>query len=342
MKFAKHLPKYLIAAIAAVACATNAMAAEFELKLSTMFPATHFVHTLVLSPWAKEIEAKTNGRVHITFFVAGSALGDPTRQFDQVRNGIVDISVGLPAIPRGRHPRTTLIELPFTVSSSYAGTRALMELYDAHLAADFPGTKLLSLTHTEPTVIHTKQKVTNFEHLKGMRIRVPTPAATAILNGIGAVPIGMGPSQIYESVERGVLDGAVMPWGPTDSFKLWELLKFHYDAKFDNISMYVLMNQRRYESFPPDVKKVIDEMSGDWFTSRWSKWWIDTDQITIDKAIKAGNQITVMPPDQRKAWQEKFKPVVDNYLEELSKTLPDARKLYELIVATAAKHERAR
>src|SRR6187551_1507103 len=90
-------------------------AAEFELKLSSMFPPTHFINTQALEPWAKSVEEKSNGRVHITLFAAGSALGDATKQFDQVRAGVVDIAVGIPAIPRGRHPRTILMELPFTI-----------------------------------------------------------------------------------------------------------------------------------------------------------------------------------------------------------------------------------
>ncbi len=336
--------KLLARALAVLVAATfsaNVWAAEYELKISTMFPSTHFVHTLVLEPWAKEIEEKTDGRVNFTFFVAGSALGDPTRQYDQVRTGVVDVAVGLPAIPRGRHPRTTLIELPFTVKSSDAGTRALVELYDDQLAADFPGTKMLSITHTEPTVIHTKTPVTKIEDLEGLRIRVPTPAATAVLESIGAIPIGMGPSQIYESVERGVLDGAVMPWGPTDSFKLWEILPNHFDVKFDTISMYVLMNENRYESLPPDIQAVFDEMSGDWFTERWGQWWRDTDQITIDKVEAHNNTITTISDEERAAAIAKMKPVIEKYIQDLSAELPEAPDLYQLMVETAAKNEQA-
>ena len=40
---------------------TRADAADFELKLSHMFPPTHFIHTQALEPWAKSIEQKSGG-----------------------------------------------------------------------------------------------------------------------------------------------------------------------------------------------------------------------------------------------------------------------------------------
>jgi TRAP-type C4-dicarboxylate transport system substrate-binding protein len=120
----------LLAALATGFVGNAARAAEFELKLSHMFPPTHFIQTLGIEPWAKSIEDKSNGRVKITIFAAGSALGDATKQFDQVRSGVVDLAVSIPAIPRGRHPRTTLMELPFTIKSAVAGTRALMDIQD--------------------------------------------------------------------------------------------------------------------------------------------------------------------------------------------------------------------
>ncbi len=149
--------KRLIAALALIAGTASAMpvkAADIELKISTMFPSTHFIQTLALEPWAKAIEEKTNGKVHFTFFPAGSALGNATRQFDQVRNGIVDIAVGIPAIPRGRHPRTVLIELPFTVPNATVGTCALMKEQD-DVKADFPGTHK-ELQHHEAGGVHGK------------------------------------------------------------------------------------------------------------------------------------------------------------------------------------------
>jgi len=302
---------------AVVAAATPVAAQEIELKISTMFPSTHFIQTQALEPWAKAIQEKTGGKVKFTYFPAGSALGDATRQFDQVRAGVVDIAVGIPPIPRGRHPRTVLIELPFVVPDSTVGTCALMKVKDL-VKPDFPGTHILSLTVTEPSAAHTKTKITDLDQLKGMRVRTPTPAITAMLENIGATPVGMPPTQIYESVERGVIDGNIMPWGPVGAFKLWEVLHYHLDAKINPVSMYVLMNERRYESLPEDVRKAIDEESDNWLTPQWGKLWKDTDQAAIDAAKANGNTVVPMSDADREKWRKRLQPVVDNYLDTAS------------------------
>ena len=69
----------------------------------------------------------------------------------------------------------------------------------------------------------------------------------------------MPPTQIYESAERGVIDGNVMPWGPVGAFKLHEVFKNHLNARIDAVAMYTLINERRYNALPPDIRKLIDD-----------------------------------------------------------------------------------
>ncbi|NMM43551.1 TRAP transporter substrate-binding protein [Rhodospirillaceae bacterium KN72] len=303
-----------LAGISLGGLAIQANAADYDLKISTMFPSTHFIQTMALEPWAKQIEEKSEGRISITFFPAGSALGNATKQFDQVRAGVVDFAVGIPAIPRGRHPRIVLSELPFVVPNSEVGTCALMAMKD-EFQSDFPDTHILNLTVTEPSGAHTNTKVATLDDLKGLRIRTPTPAITAMLEYIGATPVGMPPTEIYESVERGVIDGNIMPWGPVGAFKLWEVLKYHIDAGINPVSMYTLMNQAKYDSLPDDLKAIIDETSADVF-SNWGRWWHETDQTAIEAAKANGNEIITMSQEERDAWRERLAPVVDKYLAE--------------------------
>lgn len=318
--------------------ATPAAAAEYNLRLSHMFTSSHFVQQLVLEPWAKSIEEKSDGRVKIQIFSSGSAFGDASRQFDQVRGGTVDIAVGIPAIPRGRHPLTTLIELPFTVATADAGTRALMDIYDDYLKDDFPGTIPLSLTVTQPSAIHTREAISDISEVKGLRLRAPTPSVTAMLNELGATPVGLPPTQIYENVERGVVDGNVMPWGPVGAFKLYEVLKHHLNAGVDTVSMYTLMNKKRYDSLPPDIQKLFDD-SVEYFTENWGQWWADTDQVAIDAAREAGNTITDVSEEQRDEWRSSLQSVIDDYLAEQEKEKPGSIETYKAMQAALEKYQ---
>ena len=67
--------------------------------------------------------------------------------------------------------------------------------------------------------------------------------------------------------DRGVIDAAVIPWEVVPSVKVNELAKYH--SEFDpslpalyTTTFVMTMNKAKYESLPPDLKKVIDDNSG--------------------------------------------------------------------------------
>ncbi|MGE4011489.1 MAG: TRAP transporter substrate-binding protein [Alphaproteobacteria bacterium] len=304
-----------------IAAAGAARAETIELKISHIFPSSHFNQVRVLQPWADEITKKTNGKVKFAIYAAGSALGDIGKQFDQVRAGATDIALALPGVPRDRHPRTVLIELPFVVRSSLTSTKVLHEMYDKFLAADFPGVRMLSLTSTNAGSIHSRVKpIKDIADLKGMRVRSPTPPITAMLEFIGATPVGLPPTQIYENAEKGTIDAVVMPWGPIGAFKLHEVLNHHMEADTYVVSQYTVMNQRKYDSLPADVKKVFDEVTAAHFSAeRWSKVWNETDEDARQTALKRGHTIAPVAKETREQWAKQLAPVIEKYLADQEK-----------------------
>lgn len=331
-----------IAALGLVFAVGGALAQTVELKVSHIFPSSHFIQTMVLKPWTDEITAKTGGKVKFQIFAAGSALGDINKQFDQTRAGAVDIALALPGVPRARHPRTVLMELPFLVRKASTATRVLMEMYDKYLAVDFPGVKMVTLTSTNAGSIHSRTKsIKDIADLKGMRVRSPTPPITAMLEFIGATPVGLPPTQIYENAEKGTIDAVVMPWGPVGAFKLNEVLNFHLEADSYVVTQYTIMNQKSYDSLPADAKKVFDEVSAQHFTpERWGKVWTDTDNEAVEAAKKRGQEIVPVAAETRNKWRKQLEPVIDKYLaEEEKRGVKDVRAILAEMQRLVAKYE---
>jgi hypothetical protein len=59
-----------------------------------------------------------------------------------------------------------------------------------------------------------------------------------------------------------VLDGAAFPWDPVRAFKLGEVSRFHCDLGLYTAAFWFGMNDRKYRSLPEDIRKVIDQASG--------------------------------------------------------------------------------
>ena len=151
------------------------MADPIVIKFSHFLRPTSFFQTDVVEPWAKELEAKTNGQVKVEILSASSPLGKPTEQANQVKAGAVDIALGLRGAEGDKFPGSSIIELPFLVPTALAGSRALWGLHaDGKLADEYNDYKVLALFVHNPGLIHTANKrVMNLADLKGMRFRVP-------------------------------------------------------------------------------------------------------------------------------------------------------------------------
>lgn len=336
--------KHFIFALTALATSlafTPTMAETIELKLSHFLPSSHPTQKDFLEPWARELEERTNGQVKVTIYPAGSAFGHVAKQFDQVRAGVVDIAHGLTGFPRGRLPRTLIMDLPFLTKSSNAASRALWDLYPDYLAEEYDGLKMMALHAHNPGLIHTRDKqVKTMADMKGLRLRAPSAAISMMLTQLGATPVGLPPTQVYENLQKGVIDGNVFPYEAIHGFKLYEVLDFHLDAKAYTTSFYFVMNQQKYDSLPADVQAVIDDMSGENLVAKFGPWWNSWDKPGIADIKNKGSQVTTLSDAQRDAWRVALKPTTDGYLKGLEEAgVSNAREIYDAAVKAVAKYD---
>ncbi|WP_085909720.1 TRAP transporter substrate-binding protein [Kiloniella majae] len=330
-----------VASTALPAIFSNAFGAEIELKLSHFLPSSHPTHTQFLEPWAKELEERSDSQVKVTIFPAGSAFGHVAKQYDQARAGVVDISHGLTGFPRGRLPRTLIMDLPFLTKSSDAASRTLWDLYPTYLAEEYKGLKVLALHAHNPGLIHTRGKqVSTMDDLAGLRVRAPSAATSMMLKQLGATPVGLPPTQVYENLQKGVIDGTIFPYDGVHGFKLAEVLDYHLDAKAYTTSFYFIMNEKKYNALPEKIRAIIDDMSGASLVAKFGPWWNNWDKPGLEDIKKKGSPIVVLNDNQREEWRRALEPTTANYLKSLEEAgVDNAQEIYDAAVKSVAKYE---
>lgn len=303
---------------------------RIELKLSHYLVSTHPIITQIIEPWAKALEEKTKGKVTVRIFPGSSPLGNAANQFDQVQSGVVDIAIGLQGTPRGRFPRTGIVDIPFLTTSADQASRMLWAMYPKYLKEDYKGVKVLALFAHNPGVIHTgSRKVEKMEDLKGLRMRAPTPVVANMFQFLGATSVGMPPGQIYESMQGGVIDGFGLPWDPIASYKLAEVTKYHLVNDAYTTSFWISMNERKYNSLSADVRAVIDELSGQALVAKFGPVWDKADEVGLAAAKARGNVITKSSEAERKKWIAALQPMIEQELVRLEKEgVANAREIY--------------
>jgi TRAP-type C4-dicarboxylate transport system substrate-binding protein len=150
----------------------------------------------------------------------------------------------------------------------------------------------------------------------------------------------MPPGQVYENLQKGVIDGTVFPWDPVRSFRLAEVLEHHLDARVYTVSFFFVMNQRRYDSLPEDVKACVDRLSGDALIAKFGDWWDAWDAPGLAAANERGNEVTTLSDAERQRWREALQPMVDAYLTQLEgEGVENAREIYTRAQELAAGFE---
>jgi TRAP-type C4-dicarboxylate transport system substrate-binding protein len=307
------------------------MADPVTLKFSHFLAPTSYFQTDVVEPWAKELEAKTNGRVKVEIFNAASPLGKPTEQANQVKAGTVDIALGLRGAEGDKFPGSSIIELPFLVPNALAGSRALWGLYaDGTLADEYKDYKVLALFVHNPGLIHTANKrVLNLCDLNGLRFRAPNKTVAAALEHVGATPVVLQVNEVMEAVKAGKIDGIVTNWGnPLQGFN--DYMKFHTDAQFYTAAFFIVMNRDNYQGLPADVRRAVDELSGERWSAKFGPLWDKWDAPVRQGARGPGHEIIVPDAATMAAWREGLRPVTERYLADLAAHgFPNARRTYD-------------
>ena len=297
------------------------------LTLSHFLGPGSFFQRDFAEPWARELAAATNGAVRVEIHNNASPYGDVTKQAAQVEAGKVDIALGLRGAEDDRFPHSSIIELPFVVNNALDGSRALWSLHrDGALGNDYKEFKVLALFVHNPGLIHTAVKrITTPRDLKNQRLRAPNATVAAALSSIGAAPVILQVNDVMPAVQRGTIDGIVTNWGnPLPDFNRY--MKHHIDIAFYTSAFFLVMNQHKFDSLPPDIQAAIDKVSNETLVEQFGLLWNKWDRPVREGAIGLDQQILVPDDVLLAQWRDTLRPFTEHYLDRLiARGFTDAR-----------------
>jgi TRAP-type C4-dicarboxylate transport system substrate-binding protein len=319
----------------ALFAAAPAVAQPLVLKLSHFLGPTSFFQHDFAEPWAKQLEARTDGAVRMEIYNAASPFGDVTKQATQVRDGTIDIALGLRGAEGDRFPRSSIIELPFVVHDALSGSRALWDLYTGGVLDDeYKDYKVLALFVHNPGLIHTAGKrIVAPDDLTDQRLRAPDNTVAGALQSLGATAVILQVNEVMPAVKDHRIDGIVTNWGnPLPDFN--DYMKYHTDIAFYTLAFFVLMDRRRFENLPANIRTAIDELSGSPLVTRLGLLWNKWDRAVRDGASGPDQEIIVPDEAVMQQWRAVLQPFTEHYLGSLvAGGFTDARAVYASLIA---------
>ncbi|MBA4417109.1 MAG: C4-dicarboxylate ABC transporter substrate-binding protein [Syntrophus sp. (in: bacteria)] len=292
------------------------------LKVANWFPITH-KQSILLDSWGKEVEKKTNGRVKVNYYAGGTLVPAP-QSYDAVTKGISDVGNHVLGYTVGKFPLTEVIDLPHGYPNNTVPTKLSNAFYNKFKPKEFDDVKILWFHAQAPGIIHTKSKPVNkLEDLKGMKMR--TYGSNAKLMGyLGGTPVAMPMTDVYDSISRGVADGLMAAYEALEGFRIGEQVKYStenfgtsYTACF-----VVVMNKKKWNSLPPDIQKIIDDMSPD-YIEKFAAMWDEIEKSGKNYILKRGNKVISLTKEEEAKWIAKAQPLFEDYSKRMKeKNLP--------------------
>ncbi len=287
-----------------------------ELKVAFGEPAQAFFFWAVLEPWGQEIEEKTGGRVTFRHFHS-AALGPANEDWDLVVKGVADASWHLCSYTPDRFPLSEIVVLP---SSNIRNAKQVNKvLHDMHASneyfqKEYEENKVLYFAGGPPQYIWSIDPIRSLDDMKGKRLGVNGAWMADIVELLGGTPVYMIPSDMYLSLEKGIIDGVLLINEAMLAFKLGEICKNCVQIDLSCFPAVVSMNWDSWNSLPADLQDTIMQVSEE---------WNDEAGVVVDKinyedcsaALKdGGTEYYVLPEDVEAQWYSLLEPMLGDWV----------------------------
>lgn len=259
--------------------------------------------------WAEEITKRTDGRVQFDIHYSGSLL--PALE---VLPGIKDgrVTGGWLSDPYwpAEFPLWQVVGIPFETDDAYAGAMAFYELYQEHDAfrEEFhrAGVHPLHFLPYFPTMMGANEPVGGLDDLKGKRLRTVGYLAHA-LEAVGAEPAAVDATEMYESIQRGVLDGyAGFPLDTVTEFSLQEVAPHTVDMGVGHYASTAIgVSLDFWESLPEDLRTTITDVSRELQEERATAELMKLTEPVCARYAEAKADVSSFDKSDVDRWQDK-------------------------------------
>ncbi len=295
------------------------------LRLVIATPEGDWPQTFRDKEMAARFNKRANGEYKIEVF-AGGALAKLPEYFDAVRIGAVEMQFSNWGMFTFLDPRMGLMEIPFLFSSNKAtnaATKQLLALYDPVLQEKF-NAKGLAVTNTGGLGIWSQKPVKSLDDLKGLMVGSVSPVTSVLIKDLGASPVTIPFMDIYESLQKKVVDAAAQSAHGGVVFAFPEVCKYFTAFYGVPAPAGYTINLDVWKKMPVHIQKILLE------ETQHSAEWMNNIIVTelADKDLKAfkdkGVKVYYLSKAERKRWEKKLEPYKKKQLSafgELGKKL---------------------
>lgn len=323
--------------------AASAESASNPVKIVIHDPGMSRGYTHSWEWWAKEVEKQTNGEV--TFEILwGGPLGGYVESLDNVKNGVYDMSMVPPTYMPAKLPLWTAFEVPFITRSMWAFAMTMWDMKDMPvLKKEYEQHNVKPLIPVFPASFElmSEKKLTSLADLKGLKVRAYGMFAE-VLEHFGANCSSMASTEIYENMQRGVIDAAICGGWP-DQFVLYGIYEAASYALllrgFGYIVLPLSINLDTWNKISPKNQEIMTKLARKTMDKLVELTRTEGEPY-LAKIKEKGIVITKLSDPERDQMAKYAKTIWEGWVEKQVKAgRPQARMVMDTIITKVKEYE---
>ena len=221
--------------------------------------------TRIIDWWSEQVEESVPDAVNFEQKTAGSLLPGP-----EVREGVGEGRAAggqlIPSYHPAEMPLSNVTSVPVPYDTEVIA-KAFFKLIQENeqVAAEYSdaGLEPLFIGPTSTWMLATRQPVTSPDQLQGLKLRLLPPAVDAYTQ-FGVEPVFVASDEMYESLERGVIDGVSSVINVLYTNGVHEVAPNFTIDGIGNYTVWVfVMNKDQFDSLDDSVKQAMTEAAGE-------------------------------------------------------------------------------
>ena len=258
------------------------------------------------------LKDKYPGQIEIRY-LGGPEIIPIKDQPEALRVGTVQMYFGTDAYYAGIAPAANVSKLT-QLFSWEERERGVNAIYDEIHRDKLNATYLGRIGGENSFQLYLNKEVSTLDGLKGLRIRV-SPMYIDFLKALGVTPIETSPGDIYQALERGVVDGFCWPVYSIRERGWHEVTKYVVGPDFYKVAHPVLVNVDTWNQIPENMQKDIMDI---FEAQEWACVGRDMVKLKNERGIlkQEGLKFISFSPEETKqyydlayssAWEAQFK-----------------------------------
>ena len=321
-----------VAAIFAAAAIATPLAAQ-EIKISHQFKANTDGRDKATRLFVEEVN-KRDKSLKFRIYPGSSLNIKPVAQLDALQAGTLEMAVFPMSYAAGKIPEFSITIMPGTISNLDYAMKLKNTKFREQLQALAHKNNIHIVTWwwTPGAFASKVRMIGGPETVKGEKMRAADPTFESMLKAAGASVINIPSTEIYPSLQSGVLTSTLTSAETFVSMRIYEQTK--YATVGGEYTLWwllqpLVMSKAAWDKLTPEQKKIFQEAadkSDAWFKDAQAK------AVTNMEAVykKAGAEVKALTKPEFDAWIDLAKKTA---WPEFQAKSADAKQLLELVTS---------